>query len=549
MEKEIMFDQMFCFQCQETAGGVGCTKYGVCGKGPDIAAMQDILIFVTKGLSSITTRLRKENKTVDKETNHLVTQNLFITTTSTNFDKESIAKQIKKTVSVKDDLLRQINDKSGLPKAAFWGFKDSFKKSGMGALILETKDRDIRSLRELLAYGLKGLAAHMKYANALFHENEQVDIFIQKALSQILDDSLNAKDLMGLVLETGKYGAVAMGLLDKANSTIYGEPVATTVQLGVRDNPGILVSGHDYRDLAMLLNQTEGTGVDVYTHAEMLSAHYYPKIKRYSHLVGNYGNSWWEQKSDFAKFNGPILMTSNCIVPPSEQYMHRLWTTGTAGFPGCKHIHGDYVEKKDFSPLIEKAKNCRPPEELESGNVIGGFARNQLLEISESVAEAIKRGKIRKLLVIAGCDGRTEAQHYYTELAQWVPQDVIILTAGCAKYRFIKQNNGMIAEIPRVLDAGQCSDSYSLLVFAQRLKELLGEKDINNLPIIFNISWYGQKAVIVVLTMLYLGVKNIHFGPTIPAFLSPNVTSFLAEKFGINGIGNVNDDLKSFLRS
>ncbi len=538
---------MFCYQCQETAGCRGCTISGVCGKKPEVAAMQDLLVYVTKGLSCVTTRMREEGKAVDKGVNHLVTVNLFTTITNANFDREAIIRAIEETLSVKAELLESLDNKDSLPDAALWtGSRDEFDAKAAGVGVLATKDEDIRSLRELITYGLKGLAAYSKHANALLQDNEDVDAFIQKALAKTLDDSLTVDDLVALTLETGKYGVDGMALLDKANTEAYGNPEVTKVDIGVRKNPGILISGHDLRDLEMLLEQTQGTGVDVYTHSEMLPAHYYPAFKKYPNFAGNYGNAWWKQKEEFEKFNGPILMTTNCVVPPAASYKDRLWTTGAAGFPGCKHIDGNYGETKDFSAIIEQAKKCPAPTEIETGTITGGFAHEQVFALADQVVDAVKSGAIRKFVVMAGCDGRQKSREYYTEFAKRLPKDVVILTAGCAKYKYNKLDLGDIGGIPRVLDAGQCNDSYSLALIALKLKEIFNLDDINDLPIAFNIAWYEQKAVIVLLALLYLGVKNIHLGPTLPAFLSPNVAKVLVDNFGIAGIGTVDDDLKLF---
>lgn len=540
-------NKMFCYQCQETAGGKGCTVSGVCGKKPDVAAMQDLLIYVTKGLACVTTRLRSEWKEVGKEINHLVTQNLFITITNANFDKEAIIYSIEKTLAVKQELIGHAADILGLPEAAYWnGDRAEFAEKAKKVGILATENEDIRSLRELITYGLKGLAAYSKHANALLQDNEELDTFIQRALAKTMDDTLSVDDLVALTLETGKYGVEGMALLDKANVGAYGNPEITTVNIGVRKNPGILISGHDLRDLEMLLEQTADTGVDVYTHSEMLPAHYYPAFKKYQHFAGNYGNAWWKQKEEFEKFHGPILMTTNCVVPPADSYKERLWTTGATGVPGCKHILGEYGERKDFSRIIEQAKTCAPPEELERGSIVGGFAHEQVFALADQIVEAVKSGAIRKFVVMAGCDGRMKSREYYREFADKLPEDVVILTAGCAKYKYNKLPLGDIGGIPRVLDAGQCNDSYSLALIALKLKEVFGLEDINDLPLVFNIAWYEQKAVIVLLALLHLGVKNIHLGPTLPAFLSSNVTNMLVENFGIAGIGTVDEDLKLF---
>ena len=494
-----MEQKMFCYQCQENAGCKGCTMSGVCGKKPDVAAMQDLLVYVTKGISAVTTALRQEGKQVSAEINHLITLNLFTTITNANFDKESIEARIRDTLTEKDVLLAQIADPSGLPEA-----------------------------------------------NVLLKDDEEVDAFLQRALAATLDDNLSVEELIALTMETGKHGVSGMALLDKANTEAYGNPEITKVNIGVGTNPGILVSGHDLRDLEMLLEQTQGTGVDVYTHSDMLPAHYYPAFKKYPNFIGNYGNAWWKQKEEFESFNGPILMTTNCIVPPKDSYKDRIYTTGAAGYPGCTHIPGEIGEQKDFSVIIEHAKRCAAPTEIETGELIGGFAHAQVLALADQVVDAVKSGAIKKFVVMAGCDGRAKSREYYTEFAKALPKDAVILTAGCAKYKYNKLPLGDINGIPRVLDAGQCNDSYSLAVIALKLKEVFGLDDINDLPIAYNIAWYEQKAVIVLLALLYLGVKNIHLGPTLPAFLSPNVAKVLVENFGIAGISTVEEDLKFF---
>ena len=542
-----MENKMFCYQCQETAGCKGCTMSGVCGKKPDVAAMQDLLVYVTRGLAAVTTQLRAQHIEPGADINHLVTLNLFITITNANFDKAAIVERIHRTLQAKRALLAQVTDPAALPEAARWdGAEDEFAAKAAQVGVLSTKDEDIRSLRELITYGLKGLSAYSKHANALLQEDGEVDAFLQRALAATLDDSLTVDDLTALALETGKYGVQGMALLDQANTSAYGNPEITRVSIGVGDKPGILVSGHDLRDLEMLLEQTQGTGVDVYTHSEMLPAHYYPAFKKYPNFIGNYGNAWWKQKEEFEAFGGPILMTTNCIVPPSDSYKDRLYTTGAAGFPGCKHIPGGVGEHKDFSALIEHAKRCAPPREIERGEIIGGFAHAQVLALADKIVEAVKSGAIKKFVVMAGCDGRAKSRNYYTDFAKALPQDAVILTAGCAKYKYNKLDLGDIGGIPRVLDAGQCNDSYSLAVIALKLREVFGLDDINDLPIVYNIAWYEQKAVIVLLALLYLGVKNIHLGPTLPAFLSPNVAKVLVDNFGIAGIGTVEDDLQLF---
>ena len=541
-----MEQKMFCYQCQETAGCKGCTMSGVCGKKPDVAAMQDLLVYVTKGISAVTTALRQEGKQVSAEINHLITLNLFTTITNANFDKGSIEARIRATLTEKDVLLAQIADPSGLPEAAKWNGSGNWEEKAATVGVLSTENEDIRSLRELITYGLKGLSAYSKHANVLLKDDEEVDAFLQRALAATLDDNLSVEELIALTRETGKHGVSGMALLDKANTEAYGNPEITKVNIGVGTNPGILVSGHDLRDLEMLLEQTQGTGVDVYTHSEMLPAHYYPAFKKYPNFIGNYGNAWWKQKEEFESFNGPILMTTNCIVPPKDSYKDRLYTTGAAGYPGCTHIPGEIGEQKDFSVIIEHAKRCAAPTEIETGELIGGFAHAQVLALADQVVDAVKSGAIKKFVVMAGCDGRAKSREYYTEFAKALPKDAVILTAGCAKYKYNKLPFGDINGIPRVLDAGQCNDSYSLAVIALKLKEVFGLDDINDLPIAYNIAWYEQKAVIVLLALLYLGVKNIHLGPTLPAFLSPNVAKVLIENFGIAGISTVEEDLKFF---
>lgn len=541
-----MEQKMFCYQCQETAGCKGCTMSGICGKKPDVAAMQDLLVYVTKGISAITTALRQEGKQVSAKINHLITLNLFTTITNANFDKESIESRIRATLTEKEVLLKQVTNLTVLPEAAKWNGAENWEEKARTVGVLSTENEDIRSLRELITYGLKGLSAYSKHANVLLEDNDEVDTFLQKALAATLNDNLSVEDLIALTMETGKYGVSGMAMLDKANTDSYGTPEITKVNIGVRKNPGILVSGHDLRDLEMLLEQTQGTGVDVYTHSEMLPAHYYPAFKKYPNFVGNYGNAWWKQKEEFESFNGPILMTTNCIVPPKDSYKNRLYTTGAAGYPGCTHIPGEIGEQKNFSAIIEHAKKCVAPSEIETGEIIGGFAHAQVLALADKVVEAVKSGAIKKFVVMAGCDGRAKSRDYYTEFAKALPKDTVILTAGCAKYKYNKLPLGDINGIPRVLDAGQCNDSYSLAVIALKLKEVFGLDDINDLPIIYNIAWYEQKAVIVLLALLYLGVKNIHLGPTLPAFLSPNVAKVLIENFGIAGIGTVEEDMEKF---
>lgn len=542
-----MDQKMFCYQCQETAGCKGCTVVGVCGKQPDVAAMQDLLVWVTKGISAVTTRLREEGRAVADEVNHLVTENLFTTITNANFDKVAIEKRIEKTLEMKTALWEQLERRDNLPEAAGWtGEPSEFIKKASEAGVLIGQNEDIISLRSLITYGLKGLSAYTRHANVLLQEDREVDAFLQRALAATLDDGLSVDDLIHLTLETGEYGVRGMALLDRANTETYGNPEITTVDIGVGSNPGILVSGHDLRDMEMLLEQTQGTGVDVYTHSEMLPAQYYPAFKKYPNFKGNYGNAWWRQKEEFETFNGPILMTTNCIVPPKDSYKDRLYTTGVAGYPGCTYINGGIGGKKDFSVIIQHAKRCEPPTGIEQGQIVGGFAHAQVLALADKVVDAVKSGKIRKFVVMAGCDGRAKSRTYYTDFAKALPEDTVILTAGCAKYRYNKLNLGDIEGIPRVLDAGQCNDSYSLAVIAMKLQEIFGLDDINDLPIIYNIAWYEQKAVIVLLALLSLGIKNIHLGPTLPAFLSPNVVNVLVEKFGIAGIDSVESDVELF---
>ena len=543
-----MENKMFCFQCQETAGCSGCTVSGVCGKKPDVAAMQDLLVYVTKGLSAVTTKLRTEGKEIQADVNYQIVVNLFTTITNANFDRKSIVQRIVETLEIKEKLLSGIADREKLPDAALWnGAEAEFEKKAAAVGVLSTENKDIRSLRELITYGLKGLSAYEKHAVALGYKDEEIDAFLQKALAATLDDTLSADELTALTLETGSYGVKVMELLDKANTESYGNPEITRVNIGVGKNPGILVSGHDLRDLEMLLEQTRGTGVDVYTHSEMLPAHYYPTFKKYPNFVGNYGNAWWKQKEEFESFHGPVLMTTNCIVPPKDSYKERIYTTGVVAYPGCTHIPGEPGKEKDFSAIIEHAKKCQAPEEIEHGEITGGFAHAQVLALADKIVNAVKSGAIRKFVVMAGCDGRAKSRNYYTDFAKALPEDTVILTAGCAKYRYNKLNLGDIAGIPRVLDAGQCNDSYSLAVIALKLKEIFELNDINELPIVYNIAWYEQKAVIVLLALLSLGVKNIHLGPTLPAFLSPNVVKILVENFGIRGIDTVENDIKNLV--
>lgn len=543
-----MDTKMFCFQCQETARNFGCTQVGVCGKQPETSNLMDLMIWVTKGLSQITTRLRAEGRQIDKDVNHLVTYNLFQTITNANFDDVKVVERILLTIAAKEQLLADLADKKGLSAAALFNNVDTSTYAELSKTVgvLAQSNEDVRSLKELITYGLKGICAYTKHANNLINENEELDAFIQRALSDLLEKK-SVDELVALTLETGKWGVAGMALLDTANTSAYGHPEITKVKLGVGKNPGILISGHDLRDLEMLLEQTQGTGVDVYTHSEMLPAHYYPAFKKYPNFYGNYGNAWWMQKKEFDSFNGPILMTTNCIVPPAESYKARLFTTGATGFPGCKHISGSIGEQKDFSEIIALAKTCEAPTQIEDGELVGGFAHEQVFALADKVVDAVKSGAIKKFVVMGGCDGRSKSRDYYTEFAKALPKDTVILTAGCAKYKYIKLNLGDIGGIPRVLDAGQCNDSYSLALIALKLKEIFGVDDINDLPIAYNIAWYEQKAVIVLLALLYLGVKNIHLGPTLPAFLSPNVANVLVENFGMSGISSVEDDLKALV--
>ncbi|AWZ48980.1 hydroxylamine reductase [Clostridiaceae bacterium 14S0207] len=563
---------MFCFQCQEAACGKGCTVNGVCGKTADVAKAQDLLVYVTKGLAVVSNEGRQVGL-IDNNVDKYITENLFSTITNANFNREALLDRVKETLKLREELKTKVLRLGGkigeskensnffkklfgmqsnevvIPEAAVWTANsiDEFNKKAESVGVLATENEDIRSLRELIIYGLKGLSAYMKHAMNLGYNDEEVHGFMAKALAATLDDSLSADNLVALALESGKYGVTAMALLDRANTETYGNPEITKVNIGVRNNPGILISGHDLKDLQMLLEQTEGTGIDVYTHSEMLAGQYYPAFKKYSHFAGNYGNAWWKQGEEFEKFNGVILMTTNCVVPPRNSYKDRLFTTGATGVPGCKHIETDENGNKDFSELIEMAKKCQAPTEIEKGEIIGGFAHNQVLALADKVVDAVKTGAIKRFFVMAGCDGRAKSRNYYTEFAEKLPKDTVILTAGCAKYKYNKLNLGDIGGIPRVLDAGQCNDSYSLVVIALKLQEVFGLDDVNKLPISYNISWYEQKAVIVLLSLLHLGVKNIHLGPTLPAFLSPNVAKVLVDNFGIAGIGTVDEDIKMFL--
>ncbi|BBE31334.1 hydroxylamine reductase [Tepiditoga spiralis] len=549
---------MFCYQCQETAGNKGCTVRGVCGKTEDVANMQDLLMYVMKGISIYSTKAR-ELGIENEEVNKFIYNGLFMTITNANFDKQRFVDYVKEGLKLREEIKKQLETAGGkiegtLPDCATWYAEkeEEFERKSYSpeVSVLATENEDVRSLRELITYGLKGLAAYLEHAVNLGFEDKDLYKFVQEALAKTTDDTLTVDELVALTLETGKYGVNAMALLDKANTETYGNPEVTKVNIGVGTNPGILISGHDLKDIEDLLKQTEGTGIDVYTHGEMLPAHYYPAFKKYKHFVGNYGNAWWKQTEEFETFNGPILFTTNCIVPPKKDasYADRVFTTGAAGYPGSKHIPDrEPGEMKDFSEIIEMAKKCKPPVEIEKGEIVGGFAHNQVVALADKVVDAVKTGAIKKFFVMAGCDGRMKSRSYYTEFAEKLPKDTVILTAGCAKYRYNKLNLGDIGGIPRVLDAGQCNDSYSLAVIALKLKEIFELNDINELPIAYNIAWYEQKAVIVLLALLYLGVKNIHLGPTLPAFLSPNVANVLVKNFGIAGIGKVEDDIELFL--
>ena len=542
---------MFCYQCQETAGCKGCTVKGVCGKTEDLAKLQDLLVYIVRGISAVSTKAR-EVGVIDKDVDNFVVESLFATITNANFDKNVFVSRAKEGLALREALKVKAKnagaDLANLPEAAMWtGETEEALNAKAGTVgVLATENEDVRSLRELITYGAKGLCAYLKHAKALNYDDDEIHGFMHKALAKTLED-LSVDELVALTLSMGEYGVKGMALLDKANTESYGNPEITKVNIGVRNNPAILISGHDLRDMEQLLEQTEGTGVDVYTHSEMLAANYYPAFKKYSHFVGNYGNAWWKQTTEFESFNGPILMTTNCLVPPKDSYKDRVYTTGVVGFEGLKHIDKNEKGEKDFSEIIEHAKRCAAPTEIERGEIVGGFAHNQVIALADKVVEAVKTGAIKNFFVMAGCDGRAKSRNYYTEFAEKLPKDAVILTAGCAKYKYNKLNLGDINGIPRVLDAGQCNDSYSLVLIAQKLAEVFGLESLNDLPIHYNIAWYEQKAVIVLLSLLHLGVKNIHLGPTLPAFLSPNVVKVLVDNFGIGGITNVDDDLKMFL--
>lgn len=567
---------MFCYQCQEAAGCKGCTVKGVCGKTEDLAKAQDLLIYILKGISVYSVKGR-EVGVINKEVDKFITEGLFATITNANFDRNVFIQRVRRGLQLREELKQQVinaganlgnsnanenwlkkmlsfvgfkrEEESNLPDAAIWFANnvEDFNAKAETVGVLATENEDIRSLRELIIYGLKGMSAYVKQATHIGYDNDEIHGFMHKALAATLDDTLTLDDYIALTLEAGKYGVDGMALLDKANTEVYGHPEITKVNIGVRKNPGILISGHDLRDLEQLLQQTEGTGIDIYTHSEMLPAHYYPAFKKYSHFAGNYGNAWWKQTEEFEKFNGPILMTTNCLVPPKDSYKDRVYTTSVTGFEGLTHIDANEKGEKDFSVIIEHAKKCVAPVEIETGEIIGGFAHNQVFALADKVVDAVKSGAIKRFFVMAGCDGRAKSRNYYTDFAEALPKDTVILTAGCAKYKYNKLDLGDIGGIPRVLDAGQCNDSYSLVLIALKLQEVFGLKDINELPISYNIAWYEQKAVIVLLSLLYLGVKNIHLGPTLPAFLSPNVAKVLVDNFGIGGITNVEDDMKMFL--
>jgi hydroxylamine reductase len=545
---------MFCYQCQETAKGTGCVTRGVCGKTDDVARMQDLLVWVTKGISILGT-IARENRYSNAKVDRFVQEALFTTITNANFDRAKIIAKVREGIALRDTFAGEMKSHGiSLPgrlhSSVTWKPEndDDLEAKSQLVGVLSSEDEDVRSLRELITYGVKGMAAYAEHAGNLGYNSDSVDAFMQKALAATVNDNLSVDELVSLVLETGQHGVEVMALLDRANTTAYGNPEMTEVNIGVGKNPGILISGHDMKDMEELLRQTEGTGVDVYTHSEMLPANYYPAFKKYSHFVGNYGNSWWKQTTEFESFNGPVLFTTNCIVPLRDSYRDRVYTTGSSGYPGCPHIPDREAGKeKDFSAVIEHAKRCTPPVAIEEGSIVGGFAHNQVLQLADKVIDAVKSGAIRKFFVMGGCDGRMKSREYYTDFAQKLPKDTVILTAGCAKYRYNKLKLGDINGIPRVLDAGQCNDSYSLAVIALTLKDVLGKGDINELPIAYNIAWYEQKAVIVLLALLYLGVKNIHLGPTLPGFLSPNVVNVLVEKFGIKGITTVDEDMKLLL--
>lgn len=545
-----MKENMFCFQCQETAKGTGCTVKGVCGKMSSTSAMMDMLLFSVRGIAIVANTLRNGHRKIDEKINRFIVDALFTTITNANFDDQRIIRLIRKGMELRNELINQARQ-AGIPlpetdELQWQGTEEEYTAKASQVGVLRETDENLRSLKELTLYGLKGMAAYTEHAMHLGFNDESIHTFIQQALSDMTTQKLTVPELTQLVLETGKYGVSAMALLDKANTQSYGNPEITKVDIGVRSNPGILISGHDLKDLEELLEQTEGTGVDVYTHSEMLPAHYYPAFKKYSHFAGNFGNSWWRQREEFETFNGPIYFTTNCIVPPlpSASYINRMYTGNSTGYPGCKHIQENTDGYKDFSEIIAQAKKCPPPTEIETGHITGGFAHNQVVQLAPQIIEAVRSGAIRKFIVMAGCDGRMKNREYYTEFAEALPQNTVILTAGCAKYRYNKLGLGDINGIPRVLDAGQCNDSYSLALIALKLKEIFGLANVNDLPIAFNIAWYEQKAVIVLLALLSLGFKNIHIGPTLPAFVSPAILNVLAEQFNLGGITDVKQDLQ-----
>ena len=555
-------DKMFCYQCQETAKGTGCTSIGVCGKDAETSGLQDLLLHTEKGVAAYSAVFRKNGKAkelLEGKVNRYLINSLFITITNANFDDTAILDEIKAGLKLREELKALATDEEKKEAEKYgadlvnWYYESDedlikFSENQSVVGVLRTENEDVRSLRELIMYGLKGMAAYAEHAFNLGKTSEEIFAFTEKALLGTMDNSLTADDLVALVMETGEHGVKVMALLDEAHNTVLGSPEITKVKIGAGKRPGILISGHDLWDLKQLLEQSKDSGVDIYTHSEMLPGHGYPELKKYSHFYGNYGNAWWDQRKDFTNFNGPIVFTTNCIVPPlnNASYKDRVFTTNAAGYPGWKRIKVNADGTKDFSEIIELAKTCQPPKEIESGEIIVGFAHNQVLSLADKIVENIKSGAIRKFIVMGGCDGRMKQRHYYTEFAENLPKDTIILTSGCAKYKYNKLNLGDINGIPRVLDAGQCNDSYTWAVVALKLKEVFGLNDINELPIVFNIAWYEQKAVIVLLALLYLGVKNIHLGPTLPGFLSPNVAKVLVEKFGIAGITTVEEDLKKF---
>lgn len=540
---------MFCYQCQETAMGTGCILKGVCGKTSDVSNLQDLLLFVVRGLAVYNKELRQQGKSSER-VDQFIYNSLFTTITNANFDKADLIAKIKDGLALKRELAQQVTLTNAPDECTWDGSEEEFETKATHVGVLRTANEDIRSLKELVHYGLKGIAAYAEHAHNLGFKSDEVFAFMQHALTELTRDDISADELVALTLETGRFGVQVMALLDQANTATFGQPEISQVSLGVGTRPGILVSGHDLRDLEELLQQSEGKGIDIYTHSEMLPAHYYPKLKKYSHLVGNYGNAWWKQKEEFESFNGPVLFTSNCIVPPRQNatYLDRIYVTGACGLEGAHYIPERVNdEPKDFSALIAHAQKCQAPTGIEEGSLVGGFAHGQVLALADKVVDAVKSGAIRKFFVMAGCDGRMKSRDYYTEFARRLPQDTVILTAGCAKYRYNKLPLGDINGIPRVLDAGQCNDSYSLAVIALKLKEVFGLDDVNDLPIVYNIAWYEQKAVIVLLALLSLGVKHIHLGPTLPGFLSPNVAKVLVENFGIGGISTVDEDLVKFL--